>query len=100
MSLGALVATSAGVDCFQGCVGRALAAGATPEEVVGTLLAVTRVVGLAHLQLATAGVALGLGYDVDRALEVWDPPLTRPPMPAPRSEAGRRDGAPREEEPP
>jgi hypothetical protein len=39
-----------------------------------TLVAVSPTVGLAHLVSATAGVALGLGYDVDAAFEGLDDP--------------------------
>jgi hypothetical protein len=54
-------------------VGEALTAGAAPDEVVATLVAVARTVGLANLVSATVGMALGLGYDVDRALEHLEP---------------------------
>jgi len=40
----------------------------------GTLVAVAPTVGMAHVVSATAGMALGLGYDVDQALEVVDEP--------------------------
>jgi 4-carboxymuconolactone decarboxylase len=75
----ALVATGGGSTSFQRHVAAALAAGAAPDEVVGTLLAVAPTVGLANLVSATVGVALGLGYDVDRALEDLDEPDRRPP---------------------
>jgi len=41
----------------------------TTEEVVGTMLAVAPTVGLAHLVSATVGLAMGLGYDIELALE-------------------------------
>jgi alkylhydroperoxidase/carboxymuconolactone decarboxylase family protein YurZ len=72
--LGALVATGAGPTSYRRHVRRALAAGATPEDVMDTLVAVSPTVGLAHLVSATAGVALGLGYDVDAAFEGLDDP--------------------------
>jgi alkylhydroperoxidase/carboxymuconolactone decarboxylase family protein YurZ len=69
----ALVATGGGPTSYRRHVGEALTAGAGPEEVVGTLVAVARTVGLANLVSATVGLALGLGYDVERALEDLEP---------------------------
>jgi hypothetical protein len=69
----ALVATGGGQTSYRHHVGEALTAGAAPEEVVAALVAVARTVGLADLVSATVGLALGLGYDVDRALEVLEP---------------------------
>ncbi len=47
----------------------AIASGATPEQVIGTLLAVGPVVGSARVVAATSAIAAGLGYDLDTALE-------------------------------
>jgi alkylhydroperoxidase/carboxymuconolactone decarboxylase family protein YurZ len=41
----------------------ALAAGATTDEIVGTLLAVAPVAGVARVVAAAPEVALALGYD-------------------------------------
>jgi 4-carboxymuconolactone decarboxylase len=74
--LGALVATGAGPTSYKRHVAAALAAGATDEDVVDTLVAVSPTVGLAHLASATVGLALGLGYDIDAAFEgLGDPPI-------------------------
>jgi alkylhydroperoxidase/carboxymuconolactone decarboxylase family protein YurZ len=70
--IAALVATGAGPISYQRQVTRALAAGATAEEVLGTMLAVAPTVGLAHLVSATVGLASGLGYDIEQALESLD----------------------------
>ena len=47
----------------------ALAAGASIDEIVGTLIAVAPTVGLARVVSAAPELALALGYDVDAALE-------------------------------
>ena len=67
--LGALVATGAAPASYQRQVAEALAAGATDEEVIDTLIAVSSTVGLAHVVAASVGLALGLGYDVEAAFE-------------------------------
>ncbi len=72
--LGALIATTAGPTAYKRIVDAALAAGATTEEVIATLIAVAPTVGLAHLVAATIGLAHGLGYDIDAALESLDVP--------------------------
>jgi len=46
-----------------------LAAGATAEDVVGTLVAVAPISGLARVVSAAPEVAVSLGYDLDRAFE-------------------------------
>jgi len=48
---------------------RALAAGATDEEITGVLLVVGPVIGLDRIVRAAPGVAGALGYDIDTALE-------------------------------
>jgi alkylhydroperoxidase/carboxymuconolactone decarboxylase family protein YurZ len=47
----------------------ALDAGATAEDVVGTLIAVAPISGLARVISATPEVALAIGYDIDQAFE-------------------------------
>jgi alkylhydroperoxidase/carboxymuconolactone decarboxylase family protein YurZ len=75
--LAALVATTAGPAPYERQVAAALAAGATPEDVTATLIAVAPTVGLARVVSATGGLARGLGYDIDAALEDLDGPLPR-----------------------
>jgi 4-carboxymuconolactone decarboxylase len=54
---------------YQWCVEAALAAGATPDEIVGTLLAVAPLAGIARVVSAAPEIALGVGYDVQADLE-------------------------------
>jgi 4-carboxymuconolactone decarboxylase len=74
--LAALVAMQAGPSSYERCVDRALAAGATVDDVIDTLKVVGPTVGLARLVTAAPGLALALGYDIDAALEAVD--LARP----------------------
>lgn len=64
-----LVPLDAAPVSYQWCVEAALAAGATPDEIVGTLLAVAPLAGIAHVVSAAPKIALGVGYDVQAALE-------------------------------
>ena len=57
---------------FQHAVAHALAAGATSDEIVASLEAVTPVTGAARVVQCAPKVALALGYDVDAALERLD----------------------------
>lgn len=70
--LGAVVAVGAGSVSYQWAVGEALAAGATPDDIVGTLIAVAPICGLARVIAAAPEVALSLGYDLDAAFEAFD----------------------------
>jgi hypothetical protein len=54
---------------YQAIVETAHATGATFDEIVGCLIAVAPVVGLARVVSAAPELALALGYDVDAALE-------------------------------
>jgi 4-carboxymuconolactone decarboxylase len=67
--LGALLALDAPTVSYQWGVDAALAAGATPDQVVGTLIAVAPVIGIARAVAAAEQLALPLGYDLDSALE-------------------------------
>jgi alkylhydroperoxidase/carboxymuconolactone decarboxylase family protein YurZ len=77
--LATLVAMHAGPSSYGRCVDRALAAGATVDDVIDTLKVVAPMVGLARLVTAAPGLALALGYDIDAALEAVD--LARPDEP-------------------
>ena len=70
--LGALLAMDSASSSYQATVEAALAAGATVDEVVGTVIAVAPTVGLARVVSAAPELALALGYDVDAALEALD----------------------------
>ena len=54
---------------YHWAVEAALDAGATTEELVGTLVAVAPISGLARVISATPEVALAIGYDLDAAFE-------------------------------
>jgi alkylhydroperoxidase/carboxymuconolactone decarboxylase family protein YurZ len=70
--LAAALALDAAPSSYQSTIAPALAAGATIDEVVGTLLAVAPVVGVARVVSAAPALALAVGYDVDAALESVD----------------------------
>ena len=70
--LSASLAVDAAPSSYQSSVGLALAAGATVDEIVGCLIAVAPVIGLARVVSAAPELALALGYDVDAALETRD----------------------------
>jgi 4-carboxymuconolactone decarboxylase len=68
----ATIAVDAAPHSFQHAIAHALAAGATSDEVVASLEAVTPVTGTARVVQCAPKVALALGYDVDAALERHD----------------------------
>jgi 4-carboxymuconolactone decarboxylase len=67
--LGGLVALGGSYFSYHWAVEAALAVGATAEDVVGTLVAMAPISGLAHVISAIPDVALALGYDLDAAFE-------------------------------
>ena len=73
MRVAATIAVDAAPSSFLHAVALALAAGATREEIVASLEAVTPVTGAARVVQCAPKVALALGYDVDAALERRDP---------------------------
>jgi len=72
LRVGASVAIGSPSVCLEWSTGRALAAGASEEEVADTLLAVAPVAGLGRAVNAAPGVAAALGYDIAAALEEPD----------------------------
>jgi 4-carboxymuconolactone decarboxylase len=70
--LGALVVMGGGPVSFHTNVGSALSAGATNDEIVGTLVAVAPISGLARVISAIPGVALAIGYDIEQAFETFN----------------------------
>jgi alkylhydroperoxidase/carboxymuconolactone decarboxylase family protein YurZ len=58
--------------CLEWSAGRALAAGASEDEIADVLLAIAPVAGLARVVCAAPDVATALGYDVAAALEEPD----------------------------
>ena len=69
----ATIAVDAAPSTFQHAVSAALAAGASYDEIVATLEAVTPVTGTARVVQCAPKLALALGYDVEEALEQLDP---------------------------
>jgi alkylhydroperoxidase/carboxymuconolactone decarboxylase family protein YurZ len=73
LRVAATVAVDAAPASFQSAVALALAAGATSDEIVASLEAVAPVTGAARVVQCAPKLALALGYDVDAALERFDP---------------------------
>ena len=71
--LAALLALGASPVSYQWNVGAALDAGATADEILGTMIAVAPISGIARVVQATPDVALPIGYDLDAAFEELDP---------------------------
>ena len=69
LQLGASVATGAPPVCVAWSTGRALAAGATGEEIADALLVIAPVAGLGRVVCAAPDVAIALGYDIEAALD-------------------------------
>jgi 4-carboxymuconolactone decarboxylase len=69
--LGGLVAMGAAPGSCHWAAEAALDTGATAEDVVGTLIAVAPICGLARVISATPEVALAIGYDIDQAFETF-----------------------------
>lgn len=66
--VGALVAIGSPAVCLEWASTRALAAGATEDEVIDVLLAIAPMAGLSRVVSAVPGVADAFGYDVEAAL--------------------------------
>jgi alkylhydroperoxidase/carboxymuconolactone decarboxylase family protein YurZ len=67
-----LVAIGSPAVCLEWSTGRALAAGASEDEIADVLLAIAPVAGLGRVVAAAPEVATALGYDVATALEEPD----------------------------
>ena len=67
--VGALIAIDAAPPSFMSAAEAALEAGVTYEELVGTLIVVMPIVGVARVVSAAPNLGLALGYDVGDALE-------------------------------
>jgi 4-carboxymuconolactone decarboxylase len=72
LQVGVAVAIGSSAVCLEWSTGRALAAGATEDEIADVLLAVVPVAGLGRAVSAAADVATALGYDIVAALEEPD----------------------------
>lgn len=64
-----LIAIDAAPPSYMWAVGSALGHGATNEEIVGVLIAVTPAVGSGRVVSAAPRLSLALGYDVAAGLE-------------------------------
>ena len=71
LRVGALAAIGSPAIWLEWSTTRALAAGATEDEITDVLLAIAPVIGLSRAVAAVPGVAKALGYDVEAA--VLDP---------------------------
>jgi 4-carboxymuconolactone decarboxylase len=71
--LAALLALGAAPISYQSTVGAALDADATTEEILGTMIAVAPISGIARVVQAAPDIALPIGYDLDAAFEELDP---------------------------
>jgi alkylhydroperoxidase/carboxymuconolactone decarboxylase family protein YurZ len=69
LQVGASVAIGSSAVCLEWSAGRALAAGASEDEIADVLLAVIPVAGLGRVASAAPHLATALGYDVAAALE-------------------------------
>ena len=72
LQVGASVTIGPSPVCLQWSVTRAMAAGATEDEIADVLVAVAPVVGLSWVVAAAPEVATALDYDVVAALEEPD----------------------------
>ena len=72
LQVGVSVAIGSPGVCLEWSAGRALAAGATEDEIADVLLAIAPVAGLGRVVAAAPDVATALGYDVAAALEELD----------------------------
>jgi alkylhydroperoxidase/carboxymuconolactone decarboxylase family protein YurZ len=69
LQLGTSVAIGSPAVSLQWSASRALAAGATKDEIANVLLAIAPVAGLGRIVSAAPDVATALEYDVEAALE-------------------------------
>ena len=72
LRVAASVATGSSAVCLEWSTARALAAGASKDEIADVLLAIAPVAGLGRVVSAAPGVATALEYDIDAALEEPD----------------------------
>ena len=69
LRVGASVAIGSSAACLEWSAGRALAAGASEDEIADVLLAVVPVAGLGRVVSAAPDLASALGYDLWAELE-------------------------------
>jgi 4-carboxymuconolactone decarboxylase len=66
--LGSLITTGATAPTWQQCIAQARNTGLSPDEIVGSLIALAPLIGMPRLVAAAPSVADALGFDVDEAL--------------------------------
>jgi alkylhydroperoxidase/carboxymuconolactone decarboxylase family protein YurZ len=69
LQVGVSVAIGSPAVCLEWSTGRALAAGASEDEIADVLLAIAPVAGLGRVVAAAPDVATALGYGIAAALE-------------------------------
>jgi 4-carboxymuconolactone decarboxylase len=72
--MGAMIALGAAEPSYRQTAEAAQVAGASAEEVVGTLVAVMTATGVPRVVAAAPAVGLAIGYDVHAALEQLEVP--------------------------
>ena len=72
LRIAALIALDAAPPSYMSAVQAGLEAGASYDEIVGTLIAVMPIVGVSRVVSAAPKLALALGYDASEALELVD----------------------------
>jgi alkylhydroperoxidase/carboxymuconolactone decarboxylase family protein YurZ len=72
VQVGTSVAIGSSAVCLEWSAGRALAAGASEDEIADVLLAVIPVAGLGRVASAAPDLAAALGYDLWASLEKPD----------------------------
>lgn len=70
--IAAAIAIGAAPEALSAVAAAGLSAGATEEQIVGTLFTAAPVVGSARLVRAAPVIACAVGYDMDQALENLD----------------------------
>lgn len=76
VQLAALESVDAATPSYLAAIDAARRSGATDDEIVGTLVAVMPVAGVARVVSAAPQLALALGYDVSHALEALEAPAS------------------------
>jgi len=69
LQVAASVVMGSSAACLEWSAARALAAGATKDEITDVLLAIAPVAGLGRVVSAAPDVATALEYDIEAALE-------------------------------
>jgi 4-carboxymuconolactone decarboxylase len=72
LQVGVSVAIESSAVCLEWSAARAMAAGASEDEIADVLLAIAPVAGLSRIVCAAPDVATALGYDIAATLEELD----------------------------